>query len=434
MLPLHAEEDDDGGKQRGASAPPSLLEAIAWGSVAECITSVGCPLRMYGSMDLTATGLNLVCPFLCGMAAAIDEEAIDAGADPGTRRRVAAFQVGFIGVSTSFSFMAEQAAWLGGLRAGALYILGTLATTCVVFSIGRAALASALRTRRLRRALRTGQLLPSSSRLLRMLSLLVALTWVWVLLAPAGAVFEPLAMRHSTSSGRGALVHASRELGVVEQDGLQRQADDAAASLPPPPSSPSKQADVLHLLVGLLMQGAGLALSARIDRWAAGASHAAAERRAAHRGSSASGAQTAVHWSPLLCNSLACAVVLALRVGEAARLIGGDDALLATKLRTSGCGALSVSGGLATLLITPSGDGSGADGGGGGGSPQQHLLQGGGDYGERGRERRSRLQSIRVIGLNLSLHALVAVATCILLPLLTSWASGEAAAEARAEI
>ena len=244
-------------------------------------------------------------------------------------------------------------------------------------------------------------------------------------------VFEPLAMRHSTSSGRGALVHASREIGVVEQDGLQRQVDDAAASLPPPPSSPSKQADVLHLLVGLLMQGAGLALSARIDRWAAGASHAAAERRAAHRGSSTSGAQTAVHWSPLLCNSLACAVVLALRMGEAARLIGGDDALLATKLRTSGCGALSVSGGLATLLITPSGDGSGADGGGGGGSPQQHLLQGSGDYGERGRERRSRLQSIRVIGLNLSLHALVAVATCILLPLLTSWASGEAAAEAR---
>ena len=338
--------------------PPSLLEAIAWGSVAECITSVGCPPRMHGSMDLTATGLNLAGPFLCGMAAAIDEEAIDAGADPGTRRRVAAFQVGFIGVSTSFSFMAEQAAWLGGLRAGALYILGITGDDLRrVSHWPRGARVSRCARDDCSRALRTGQLLPSSSRLLRMLSLLVALTWVWVLLAAGrrrlratwrcGTARPPAVARWSMPVANSV---SSSKTGCSGKSTMPAGKPAATTQQP-------EQADVLHLLVGLPMQGAGLALSARNDRMGG--------RCFARRGGeTCSTPAVAAPAEPRrLCTGRRfCATVwhaqwrLALRMGEAARPVGGDDALLATKLRTSGCGALSVSGGLATLLITPSGD------------------------------------------------------------------------------
>lgn len=407
MLPLHIIDGDDD-KQR-LKEQNILLETIAWGAVAECLTSVGCPLKMFGKLDVTATVLNLVCPLLCGMAQAIDDAAVETGADPGTRRRIAAFQAGFIGVATSFSFMAEQAALLGSTMYGLLYILGTLAMTCAVFAAGRVALATGLRMNRPRRALRTGRLVPTAARLLRILVALVALTWLWVLLAPAGAVFEPLAVRQGQREPRlpgRALSSSLAELNAL----IAISADHASTERPLP--MPSKRADVLHLLVGLLMQAAGLALSARIERWSA--TNATADDPDAASPSRQRMPQSLVRWPPLLCNGLACAVVLLLRTCESASWIGGeDDALLATKLRISGCGALSVCGGLATLLIAP------------------HETVQTGEMGAHD-EKRSvhdvhntrRRQGTRTVALiNLALHVQLAAGTAMLLPVVTDWAS-----------
>ena len=410
MLPLHHSDDN---KQRVIDSLPPLLETIAWGSLAECLTSVGCPLRMFGKLDVTATVLNLVCPMLCGMAQAIDDAAVDTGADLQIRQRIAAFQAGFIGVATSFSFMAEQAALLGGPIIGLLYIIGTLVMTCAIFASGRVACAMGLRMKRLRRALRTGRLLLSAAGMFRVLMALVALTWVWVLIAPAGAVFEPLAVRQG-------------QRGLDEHHG--------SADRPLPTSLPSKRADVLHLLVGLLMQAAGLALSARMEQWTSADATAGAStltspsgRRKQHGGW--------VRWPPLLCNGLACAVVLLLRTCESAAWIGGEDALFATKLRISGCGALSVCGGLATMLVAPAEPGisrlEDREGAHEGGLQQPSSSLAAGFEGKGGSTRRR--QSARHVLGNLALHVQLAAATALLLPLLTDWAAGSSPSTAPSE-
>ncbi len=60
----------------------------------------------------------------------------------------------------------------------------------------------------------------------------------------------------------------------------------------------------------------------------------------------------AVHWGALACNGLSCVVLALLRTSEAAGVVDGDG-LIVWKMRTSGCGALSICGGLAALLLPP---------------------------------------------------------------------------------
>ena len=110
---------------------------------------------------------------------------------------------------------------------------------------------------------------------------------------------------------------------------------------------------------------------------------------------------------------LACLVLLSVRAAEGLALVGGDDALLAFKLRTSGCGALSVSGNLATLLVS---ERAGAGGASFAGQEQHSLLQTSHRDGEH--EGSTRLQAIRVVAINLALHAHVAAVTCVALPML----------------
>ena len=286
----------DGGASDDATPAPLRL-ALAWGLVAECLTAVLCPLVMSGVLDVTATALNIVGALVAGAVAAVH----DAASDEGTRRACASFQLGFIGVFTSFSFMAEQAAQLAeatscGQWCGWLYIACTVAAGCASFAAGRALLGTVLLRTQGRRRLRA----PSPPALLRGLGAVVAAVWVWVLLSPAGAVFEPLA------------VHAARG------------------------ATPSKRADVAHLGVGMAVQTAFLALSAAVGE--------RARRRAARA------AAGAVQWGDLQCNALACTLLLLVRHAEARGLLD-DEHVLPIKLRTSGCGALSVSGGLAAMLV-----------------------------------------------------------------------------------
>ena len=404
MLPLHrehrgglvgasSESDGKAHSASGANAMPLLLEAILWGAVAECLTSLCFPLRSIGNLDMTGTALNLGCPVLSGMAFAIDEAAAESGADPGARMRTTAFQVGFIGVATSFSFMAEQAAWLqGGWFMAWLYILGTFGGTCVAFALGRTGLGRMLRARRISRLIRTGRLLPSPTRLRRVLLMVVAVAWAWVLLAPAGIVFEPLAVHRAAASRRALRRLASSDPAAAEA--AVAAAADAAALLAP---KASKRNDVLHLAVGLGMQAAGLVASARIEHYV---------------GSTERPRDSSIRWAPLVCNVLACAVVIVLRVGEVATLVGGEEALFASKLRTSGCGALSVCGGLGQIAV-------------GAFSPREHLAGADNDVGSDGASRsRQRVRGCRAAAVNLTLHAQVAVATCALLPMLTDWVEG----------
>merc|ERR1719333_1011813 len=95
----------------------------------------------------------------------------------------------------------------------------------------------------------------------------------------------------------------------------------------------SKWEDVRQLALGMLWLSAGLHLS-----------------RVVGRGPSSGAAHWwgAVQWGPLRANLLGCALLVLLRTSDRLGLTP-HHSLAAAKLRTSGCGALSTSGGLAQL-------------------------------------------------------------------------------------
>ena len=108
-------------RHRGGDLPHLQL-TLAWGCVAECIVSILCPVSIVGVLDLSATALNVIGPFIAGVVHAFDESLND------TRwhRYCAAFQAGFVGVFTSYTFMAEQSATLTaahGLLYGGAYVI-----------------------------------------------------------------------------------------------------------------------------------------------------------------------------------------------------------------------------------------------------------------------------------------------------------------------
>ena len=353
-LPLTTKDRVD-----ASSAPASVREALGWGALAECTISVCCPLVMRGEVNVTATALNLLGPLLGGMARALDEQS----GDSAVRRSCAAFQTGFIGVITSFSFMVDQGAQLaddplrGDLRHGWLYIGTMLAAGCGCFVLGRALLGALLRTRRGRRLLlRAARPVTTADR--RSLGwqwVVVCLIWIWVVLAPPGAVFDPQQVR------------AARE--AAGQQPLTTPLEPA-----------SKSTDLAHLLCGMGMQAVGLALSARIGN-----------------GTSSLGSRgVEVYWGALLCNTLACLLLVTLRVGEAAALLT-EHSLLVTKLRTSCCGALSICGGLSALVVAGQG---------------RHEASG-------RKDRPPPRHAMRAL-VNLGLHAYVALAVCAVLPGMTT--------------
>ena len=257
---------------------------LAWGIVAECVTSLACPVVIVGALDVSATALNVVGPLLAGIVHALDEALGDAR----WHRYCTAFQVGFVGVFTSFTFMTEQAATLASRRGsslGAAYIVASLAAGVVAFRVGAAAMRRVARRRG--GALRVPSL-GSPRQLVRQLGVVVALAWVWVLLSPAGAVHDPLL-------------------------------------LTPYRAAPSKWVDIEQLALGMLWLSAGLHLSRRVGDGASSG---------------------LVQWGPLRANVAACALLVLLRAAEGTGF-SARGSLVAAKLRTAGCGALSTSGGLA---------------------------------------------------------------------------------------
>ena len=177
-------------RHRGGDLPHLQL-TLAWGCVAECIVSILCPVSIVGVLDLSATALNVIGPFIAGVVHAFDESLND------TRwhRYCAAFQAGFVGVFTSYTFMAEQSATLTaahGLLYGGAYVVASMAAGCLSFRAGGVAL------RRLNVLLRGERpprppSLASARALVRQLCAVVLLFWVWVVLGPAAATPNPLA-------------------------------------------------------------------------------------------------------------------------------------------------------------------------------------------------------------------------------------------------
>ena len=264
---------------------PSQVElTLAWGFVAECVTSIACPVVMLGALDVSATALNVIGPLLAGSVHALDEALGDAR----WHRYCTAFQTGFVGVFTSFTFMTEQAATLASKRGsmlGATYIVASLAAGVVAFRVGAATMRRV--AQRYSGALRAPSL-ASPRQLVRQLAVLVALAWVWVLLSPAGAVHDPLL-------------------------------------LTPYRTEPSKWVDIKQLALGMIWLGVGLHLSRRVGDGASSG---------------------IVQWGPLRTNLAACALLVLLRAAEGVGF-SARGSLVAAKLRTAGCGALSTCGGLA---------------------------------------------------------------------------------------
>ena len=100
MLPVHTRSSSSETSSRDV-----LLQTLAWGSVAECLTSVCCPRVLLHDINVTSTVLNLVGAFVAGATQAVEE----AQPDPLLRRHCACFRAGFITVVTSYSFVTEQA-------------------------------------------------------------------------------------------------------------------------------------------------------------------------------------------------------------------------------------------------------------------------------------------------------------------------------------
>ena len=56
---------------------PHLQLTLTWGCVAECIVSILCPVSIVGVLDLSATALNVIGPFIAGAVHAFDESLND---------------------------------------------------------------------------------------------------------------------------------------------------------------------------------------------------------------------------------------------------------------------------------------------------------------------------------------------------------------------
>jgi fluoride ion exporter CrcB/FEX len=326
--------DQQQGSSRFHAAVPSsprLLHTVAWGALAECLTSVCCPIVMAGDLDVSATALNISGAFLAGIAYSMQSKA--------TSRLMhascIAFQAGFVGVFTSFTFLAEQAA---RLKAGSGHsIVNSIKYLCVVFAAQLAAFAVAI-------ALEQRLPLPiAAAPSTLVLFSCVAVICVWVALSPPGAVSDP----------------------------LQFDAPHLATT--------SKIGDALQLWSGLLFQAAGLWLSVRLSRGAAKPSMLPP--------------RALILWAPLRCNLAAAGILLLLRASpcdaSAAPWTALEPAcpqlvtILMAKICSSGCGALSVSGGLSPALW--------------------NLWFGGG--------RRCRLKSV----VNLAIHLTLAYFVCLVL-------------------
>ena len=217
-------------RHRGGDLPHLQL-TLAWGCVAECIVSILCPVSIVGVLDLSATALNVIGPFIAGVVHAFDESLND------TRwhRYCAAFQAGFVGVFTSYTFMAEQSATLTaahGLLYGGAYVVASMAAGCLSFRAGGVAL------RRLNVLLRGERpprppSLASARALVRQLCAVVLLFWVWVVLGPAGMVHDPMIFWPESSWERRAVSKwedvRQLALGMLW---LVRAATNAHATLP----------------------------------------------------------------------------------------------------------------------------------------------------------------------------------------------------------
>jgi len=314
MLPRHADDvqysrvatqDDVAADQRHRAEPGSALaQVVAWGALAECLTSVFCPIVMVGALDVSATILNISGAFLAGIAHSADATP----SAPRLHSACATFQAGFIGVFTSFTVLFEQAARLDtspgceNRACGAGYVLAVFAA-----QLAAAAAAARLGARLCGRLKEMPP--PTSQSQVRALRGVVIAACVWVALAPPGAVADPL------------------------QIDAPRRARERR----------TKRGDAALLGAGLLLQAAGLWLSRRLS----------GKERPGPGG-------RLVLWGPLRCNLVATLLLLALRAGRcdgtaatATDAGGACPPLLAglvAKLCSSACGAISVSGGLAPAL------------------------------------------------------------------------------------
>jgi fluoride ion exporter CrcB/FEX len=106
-----------------------LFASLLFGWTAECATNCLVPGLQLGSLDVISTLLNVTGAFLSGVASGAAQRHASSAA---LARLVPCFQNGFVGVWTSFAFMAEHSAEISydtptRFRRGVTYVLSTVA-------------------------------------------------------------------------------------------------------------------------------------------------------------------------------------------------------------------------------------------------------------------------------------------------------------------
>ncbi|TYZ65245.1 hypothetical protein PybrP1_012341 [[Pythium] brassicae (nom. inval.)] len=192
-----ATADEGGGA--GAPAPTDDDEAarlnatylwlLALAATAECITTCVWPQWRGARVNVGATALNIVGPFLDGLSYGV--EALPKRGAPSVA--CLQFRSAFLGVFTSFPFMVDHAGDLSARSAvlGPLYICGSVAAACAAFHAGCSVVQPLATSRAVAnpvRALARSKRLPS---LLTCVTLFVSAMTFAAALGPKGFVRDP---------------------------------------------------------------------------------------------------------------------------------------------------------------------------------------------------------------------------------------------------
>ncbi|GLD91874.1 hypothetical protein PINS_up022136 [Pythium insidiosum] len=281
-------EADLAAVNEAAATNLAYMWSLLLATLAECITTCFVPEWYFEGwkVNVTATVINLVGPFLDGMSYGYED-----GMKPDARRLpFLEFRAAFLGVFTSYSFMVDHAGDLTFSHPayGPTYIVGTILGACGTFHIGRLFIrASWVR--------QTARQLSSSKPIQHLPSFLFAAN-VFIILTMLRAMF-----------GR---------------PGFVRDPND------PQFIGPLRVADGEELMLGILMSCSGILIAEFL------------EDRFRPR-PDARGRVSVLDWGNLVCNFLAC--WLTFLAYEASRLSPNTvkNNLLVMKFVSSFCGSIS---------------------------------------------------------------------------------------------
>ncbi|OQR87911.1 hypothetical protein ACHHYP_07905 [Achlya hypogyna] len=185
MLPVVYLSTETEDKEWAVKFRRHVRHSVLFACAAECLTTCFVPQWSHEStgINLSATGLNLLGPFLEGCALTIQR----ATSQDDWKRACRYFRSVFLGVFTSYCFMVDHAGDLVARNGvlGPLYILSTMCYASIAFLVGQWAMSWAIETRRFPRHL------PPIFYLWNLLSTFIGIVFLIALVGPRGFVRDP---------------------------------------------------------------------------------------------------------------------------------------------------------------------------------------------------------------------------------------------------